>query len=313
MTTLIIGGEGQDGRILIRKLGLIGEEFVALSKPQSNQDQGERYIEVLQKFRPDKIYNLAGFSSVWKSWKKPSTAVTDNLNQLAVLFEAIENTGSTASVLLASSSELFESSTTSINESSDMKPSSPYSITKRAAVDLAVAYREAKGFDVRVMHLFNHESPLRSVDFVTQKIAAGAAAIKLRKQSSISLGNLAISRDWGYAPDFVEAMIEVMNQEVAEDYVVGTGKLNSLEDLVRIAFEEAGLGNWEKYVEINEENLRPNDHEGTRADSSKLKKKTGWQAKKEFPEIIAEMVRHQILKQSGKSNDQVWLDGISEQ
>ena len=310
MKCLLIGGGGQDGRILQRKLRLSNNDTFVLERPKNPGQQKTEFVDFLMNVKPDQIYNLAGFSSVWRSWKNPNFAVEGNLNQLASLFEAIDETGSKAKVLVASSSELFDPAVSEANEETEMKPNSPYAITKRAAFDLAKAYRDAKGFDVRIMHLFNHESPIRPLDFVTQKIAAGVAGIKLGTQRSLSLGNIGVERDWGYAPDFVDAMIQVMNHDSPDDFAVGTGKLNSLRDLVKIAFEEAGLGNWENFIEIDNANLRPNDHKGTKADFTKIKERTGWKPSKEIPEIIAEMVHHQIKKQSGETTDEIWLDGI---
>lgn len=308
MKSLIIGSGGQDGRILERKLRLHGHTTLSLDRPLPRESELGRLKMALAEFQPEIIYNLAGFSSVWRSWSHPTKAVEGNLLQVANLLQAIDESGVSPRVLIASSSELFQSGKEPIVENSPMEATSPYGVSKKAAVELSSLYRDTKGMNVRVLHLFNHESPLRGRDFVTQKIAIGVAKIKLGVDSELALGDISVTRDWGYAPDFAQAMIFAGQHEANDDYVVATGRLTPLENLIKTAFESQGLGEWRDYVTFEASNLRPKEHPGLVGNYSKLNSAFGWEPSKTIEEVIEEMVHHQVRLLRGETSDEEWLE-----
>ena len=307
----VIGSAGQDGQILTMRLTQMGWGVGLIDRPSEIQNEKTLLQNHIEDFQPDVIFNLAGFSSVWRSWVEPGEAVLGNVTQFANLFEAHRNAGSKARVITTGSSELFEVAGESVNEDSPYSPTSPYAITKQAGVSLAKAYRQTANFDVRVLHLFNHESPLRPEHFVSQKIATGAARVKLGVSKNLSLGNIDVSRDWGYAPDFVDAMLRVAQLSEPEDFVVATGVLTPLTDLIERAFAAVGIDDWQSHVISEDRNLRPNDHTGAWGDSSKLQTKTGWETTKSALDTIEEMTHHQLLKLQGETTDQDWLERLT--
>jgi GDPmannose 4,6-dehydratase len=311
LRAMVIGASGQDGQILTARLKNMGWQTFKLDRPGTGENERALLQAQIETLGPDVIFNLAGFSSVWKSWLLPAATILGNTVQMAHLLEAHRASLSKARIITTNSSEAFDSSISPITEESASASKSPYAIAKLASASLAQIFRDVHGVDVRILHLFNHESPLRPEHFVSQKIAVGVAKIKLGLANELSLGNIEVSRDWGYAPDFVDAMIKVAELPEAEDFVVASGSLHKLTDLIGSAFQAVGISDWENFVVSETDNFRPNDHAGAWGDSAKLRKRTGWQPTKSAIETIEEMTHHQFLKLQRKTTDREWLERVT--
>jgi GDPmannose 4,6-dehydratase len=245
---------------------------------------------VLQKFKPDEVYNLASQSSVFRSWAEP--ILTGEINALGVsrLLEAIRSTNPKIKFYQASSSEMFGKVRESPqNELTPFYPRSPYGVSKTYGHFVTVNYRESYGIFAASGILFNHESPRRGLDFVTRKITHGAASISLGKSQKLTLGNLDVERDWGFAGDYVEAMWLMLQQSTPEDFVIGQGTAHSLRDFLQQAFEHVGL-KWEDYVHIDPQLMRLAEVEHVVADSSKAHAKLGWKPRTSFGDLVGMMV-----------------------
>ncbi len=247
-------------------------------------------LQVLRKIEPDEVYNLAGQSSVGLSFEQP----VETLDSIAIgtlnLLEAIRFTGKPIKLYNAGSSECFgDIGDTAADETTPFRPRSPYAVAKAAAFWEVANYREAYGIFACSGILFNHESPLRPQRFVTQKIIAAACRIARSHQEQLLLGNISIQRDWGYAPEYVEAMYLMLQQDEPDDYVIATGESCPLEDFVATAFACVGL-NWQDYVISDASLLRPTDLAISRGNPSKAKEKLGWQAKSKMNDIVKIMV-----------------------
>lgn len=247
-------------------------------------------LQVLIKIQPDEVYNLAGQSSVGLSFEQP----VETLESVSVgtlnLLEAIRFTGQPIKFYNASSSECFgDIGKKAADETTPFRPRSPYAVAKAAAFWEVANYREAYGLFACSGILFNHESPLRPERFVTQKIIAAASAIAQGSQEKLHLGNISISRDWGWAPEYVEAMYLMLQQEEPDDYVVATGETSKLEDFVAQAFACVGL-DWQEHVVTDASLLRPADITIGRGDPYKAKEKLGWQAKYKMNDVVRMMV-----------------------
>lgn len=250
--------------------------------------------KLLYVVKPDEVYNLGAQSHVRVSFDTPEyTANITGLGALRVL-EAIkdyqEHTGKRVKFYQASSSEMFGSAPPPQNEKTLFRPRSPYGIAKVFAFHTTVNYREAHDIFAVNGILFNHESPRRGATFVTKKITRGIARILSGKDTKIYLGNLDAKRDWGYAPEYCEAMWLMLQQNKPEDYVIGTGESHSVREFVQLAFETAGLGNYKKYIEIDPRYYRPSEVDLLMADPSKAKRKLKWEPKTKFKELVKIMV-----------------------
>jgi GDPmannose 4,6-dehydratase len=224
-----------------------------------------------------------------------------NLRILETIKDFQEHTGKKIKFYQASSSEMFGSTPPPQNEKTVFHPRSPYACAKVLAFHNTVNYREAYGIFAVNGILFNHESPRRGETFVTRKITRGIARIVTGLDKKIYLGNLDARRDWGYAPEYVEAMHLMLQQKDPVDFVIGTGQSHSIRDFLKIAFKEAGLGDYKKYVAIDPRYYRPTEAANLVADSSLAKKKIGWEAKTKLPELIKIMVKAdlELQKQDG--------------
>lgn len=244
----------------------------------------------IREAQPDEVYNLASQSFVPASWSQP--VLTGEFTALGVtrMLEALRLAKPDARFYQASSSEMFgKVAETPQSETTPFYPRSPYGVAKIYGHWITVNYRESyKLFAVSGI-LFNHESPRRGLEFVTRKITHAVARIKLNKQKKLKLGNLSAQRDWGYAPDYVEAMWLMLQQERPQDFVIGTGKTWSVENFARTAFAVAGL-NWQDHVEIDKSLIRPAEVDLLRADPAKAKKILGWQVKTSFETMVKIMV-----------------------
>lgn len=250
--------------------------------------------KILRKVHPDEIYNLGAQSHVRVSFDIPEyTADVTGLGTVRLLNAMLE-TGITPRFYQASSSELFGNAPeVPQKETTPFRPSSPYACAKLYAYAITVNYREAyKLFAVNGI-LFNHESPRRGETFVSRKITKALARIKLGLQQKLYLGNLAARRDWGYAPEYVEAMWRMLQQEKPEDFVIATGESHTVQEFVERAFDHAGL-EWKKHVEIDPHYFRPSEVDHLRGDASKAKKELGWEAKVRFEDLVRIMVESDL-------------------
>lgn len=314
---LIIGITGQDGSYLAELLLSKGYKVYGLRRRTSSFFATQRIDHLLNDFRhdhharlfleygdladatslvkliyrlqPDEIYNLGAQSHVHVSFEMPEyTADITGLGAVRVL-EAVRESGIQARIYQASSSEMFGSTPPPQNESSPFHPRSPYGCAKVFAHHMAMTYRESFGMFVCNGILFNHESPRRGENFVTRKITRAVARIKRGLQERLFLGNLDARRDWGYAPEYVEAMWRILQQDGPGDYVIATGQSHSVQEFAAAAFEYADL-DWKKYVEIDPLYYRPSEVDELIGDASRARTLLGWQPTTDFKELVHIMV-----------------------
>jgi GDPmannose 4,6-dehydratase len=312
---LVTGISGQDGAYLAKLLLEIGYDVCGTSRdaqisPLYNLDRvGIRkdvqlasvalndfrsVLQILFKVQPDEIYNLAGQSSVSLSFEQPvETQESIYLGTLNLL-EAIRFTGKAIKLYNASSSECFgDLGGQPATEETAFRPRSPYAVAKSAAFWQVSNYREAYHIFACSGILFNHESPLRPERFVTQKIVRSAYRIAQGKQKKLQLGNIEIQRDWGWAPEYVEAMYRMLQQEVPEDFVIATGQTRKLQDFVATAFDAVGL-DWREHTTIDQTLFRPTEIMVGQGDASKAAEKLGWKPKYKMAEVVRMMVQAAI-------------------
>lgn len=322
---LITGVTGQDGSFLTELLLQQGYEVHGVIRRASTFNTG-RLKEVYQdpheknrrlwlyygdiadantirklvyEVKPDEIYNLAAQSHVRVSFDIPEyTANIVGLGTLRIL-EAIRDyqhdTRQKIKFYQASSSEMFGAAPPPQNERTPFYPRSPYACAKVYAYHTTVNYREAYGIFACNGILFNHESERRGETFVTRKITRGITRIKAGVDKKIYLGNLEAKRDWGYAPEYVQAMFLMMQQPRSDDYVIGTGESHSVKEFVEEAFRVAGLGDWKKYVEIDKHYLRPTEVNNLIADAGKARRILKWRPKTTFKELVKKMVEADLV------------------
>ena len=310
-TALILGVSGQDGAYLSRLLlekgytvvgtsrdALVGSfnnlrrlgifERVQLESVALNDFRS--VLQALFKVKPDEIYNLAGQSSVGLSYQQP----VESLESISIgtlnLLEAIRFTAMPVRFYNAGSSECFGNIETVADETTPFRPRSPYAVAKASAYWQVATYREAYNLFCCTGILFNHESPLRPERFVTQKIVSSACRIAGGSNEKLRLGNLVVQRDWGWAPEYVEAMWLMLQQPTPDDYVIATGETNSLEVFVEAVFLEVGL-DWREYVVSDQSFFRPSDITLSQGNPERARQRLGWQARWRMRDIIREMVR----------------------
>jgi GDPmannose 4,6-dehydratase len=244
---------------------------------------------LLYDIRPDEVYNLAAQSHVKVSFDIPEYTADVVATGTLRLLEAIRRTGVTCRFYQASSSEMFGSAPPPQHEMTAFHARSPYACAKIFGHNITVNYRESYGLHASSGILFNHESPRRGETFVTRKITRGVAAIKKGVQAKLYLGNLEARRDWGYAPDYVRATWLMVQQDTADDYVVGTGESHSVREFVELAFARVGL-DWKEYVEIDPRYFRPAEVDHLLACPEKAKRVLGWEPTVSFAELVGIMV-----------------------
>ena len=310
---LITGINGMDGShladlLLSKGYEVFGMERRSSSKNRTNtahlegkitfvngdlSDQNSLF-RVLKESDPDEVYNLGSQSFVGESWNTPEQ--TSDVTGLGVLrmLEAIREYGKPIKFYQASTSEMFGKMTKFANEDTKFHPRSPYGVAKLYGHWITVNYRESYDMFNTSGILFNHESERRGIEFVTRKITDGVARIHLDLQDKVILGNLDTKRDWGYAPDYVEAMWLMLQQDEPRDYVIATGEIHSLEELLVMAFSEIGITDWKKYVGQDERYMRPADVFYLAGDSSKAREELGWKPKTSFKEMVSRMVTNDI-------------------
>ena len=258
-------------------------------------------VKLLDDVQPDEIYNLAAMSFVPTSWSQP--VLTGEFTALGVtkVLEAMRMVCPKAHFYQASSSEMFgEVIETPQTETTPFYPRSPYGVAKVYGHFITVNYRESYNLFACSGILFNHESPRRGKEFVTRKITDAVARIKLGNQKELRMGNLDAKRDWGFAGDYVRAMWLMLQQDKADDYVVASGETHSVRKFLEIAFSHVGL-NYEDYVVIDPEFIRPAEVELLLGNPAKAKQKLGWQPKVSFEQLVAMMVDADLDRQMGKT------------
>ena len=312
-TALITGVTGQDGAYLSQLLLEKGYKVVGLMRRSASSDViGERLrwlgilrevdlvdgnltdlsslIRVLTAHKPDEVYNLAAQSFVAASWQQP--LLTGNVTGIgaANVLEAVRLVRPEARFYQASSSEMFGLiQEPRQSERTPFYPRSPYAAAKLYAHWMTVNYRESFGLHASSGILFNHESPLRGIEFVTRKVTDGVARIKLGLEQHLPLGNLHATRDWGHARDYVRAMWLMLQQTKPDDYVIATGRTTSIQDLCRIAFGHAGLDP-DQHVTSRADLMRPAEVDVLLGDSSKAQQVLGWRPETSLEDMVAEMV-----------------------
>ena len=310
---LITGINGMDGShladlLLSKDYEVYGMERRSSSKNRTNtahlegkitfvngdlSDQNSLF-RVLKESDPDEVYNLGAQSFVGESWNTPEQ--TSDVTGLGVLrmLEAIREYGKRVKFYQASTSEMFGKMEKLANEETKFHPRSPYGVAKLYGHWITVNYRESYDMFNASGVLFNHESERRGIEFVTRKITDGVARIHLDLQDKVILGNLDTKRDWGYAPDYVEAMWLMLQQDEPRDYVIATGETHSLEELLVIAFSEIGITDWKKYVGQDERYMRPADVFYLAGDSSKAREELSWKPFVTFEEMVSKMVENDV-------------------
>ena len=253
-------------------------------------------LRAIKDCEPNEVYNLAAQSFVGDSWNAPE--MTGNTTALGVLrmLEAIrESKQENIKFYQASSSEMFGKMIENpANENTPFYPRSPYGVAKLYGHWITKNYRESYNMFAVSGILFNHESERRGHEFVTRKISDGVAKIHLGLADTLSLGNTKARRDWGYSPDFVEAMWLMLQQDVPTDYVIATGEVNSVENFLDIAFGEIGITDWTPYVKKDDKFFRPAEVDVLRGDWSKAERELGWKPKTNFEQLVKKMVKNDI-------------------
>lgn len=284
------------------KLGIVEEVLPEVTLLQGDLVDVESLKSAFDMAQPDEVYNLAAVSSVAFSWKYPSltTDVTAKgaLNMLEATKHFAGDDLSKIRYYQASSSEIFgKAQEVPQTEKTLLWPRSPYGVAKVFGHHMTINYRESYGLHASSGILFNHESPRRGTEFVTRKITQAVARIALGLQDNITLGNLDVRRDWGYAGDYVEAMWLMTQHDVPDDYIVATGKDHSLYDFLAAAFASAGITNWQDKVKQDPQFMRPAEVDIVVGDATKAKTALNWEPKVSFEELVDMMVQSDLAEQ----------------
>ncbi|MEH2174893.1 GDP-mannose 4,6-dehydratase [Nostoc sp.] len=329
-TALITGITGQDGYYLSHLLLNRGYRVVGLVPPHrqpnltklgilANQVEiftvdlrdSAALLTAIEQLRPQEIYNLAAPSFVPDSWNDPLGTLDLITGTATRLLEAVRKVGLSTRFYQASSSEMFGDVFLSPqDEETAFRPKNPYAAAKMHAHWTMLHHRQRYGLFACSGILYNHESPLRAPQFVTRKVSLAAASIKLGLTDTLEMGNLDAKRDWGFAGDYVEAMWLMLQIDEPEEYVIGTGKLHSVRDLVVTAFESVGL-DWTQYVVLNTSLLRQDEHFQLVANPSKAKKNLGWEPQVSFEELLEKMVKTDLERLQSGALDEVLAAGIA--
>jgi len=256
-------------------------------------------LRCLKEADPDEVYNLAAQSFVGESWNTPEQSADITGAGALRMLEAIRVYEKKVKFYQASTSEMFGKMEHLANENTKFHPRSPYGVAKLYAHWITINYRESYDMFNVCGLLFNHEGERRGKEFVSRKITDGVARIHLGLSDSISLGNLDSKRDWGYAPDYVEAMWLMLQQDKPNDYVIATGKDHTIGEFLSSAFNVIGIDDWKKYVKQDSRFMRPAEVYYLRGDSTKAKKELGWTPTTTFDEMITKMVKNDIKLLSG--------------
>ncbi|NBO70078.1 MAG: GDP-mannose 4,6-dehydratase [Bacteroidetes bacterium] len=322
---IITGACGQDGRILGKKLIDHGIHVIGIVKDKNQEgvlhqynpnveiivldshDRGVLKQIVLSK-KPKYIYNLSAKSSVANSWNAVTETMEVNLMQTLNWLEVLRESNLLETRFYqASSSEMFgiaiESPQT---EMTSFHPRSPYGVSKVSAHHLVVNYRESYGLHASSGILFNHESPLRNPNFLSRKISMNVASIARKESDTFSVSSTEISRDWGWAPDYVDGMIKINSAPKPDDFVLATGVSHSISQFLKTAFEYVGIYNWEERVKIDDSQQRPAEIMSLKGDSSKAKRILDWEATTSFVEMVERMVQFDLDLIDGTARSPNW-------
>lgn len=322
---VITGAAGQDGLILGLKLAKAGHRVIGIVRSEEQRTFLGLYnpsiqvemldsstlksvIEFLEKVQPEQIYHLSAKSSVANSWSDSENTLQTNIFYTLNWLNALNQLKMHSTRFYhASSSEMFGlPKTHPQNEETLLHPRSPYGVSKVAAHHLVVNYRESFGQFASTGILFNHESPLRDLKFVTRKITSGVARIALGRADSITLGNLDISRDWGWAPDYVDGMISILNHSSPDDFILATGRSQTLREFVGTAFACIGISDWENLIQIDLSLSRPADVISVVGDATKAHKTLGWTPTTTFEVMIKAMVDFDLELLDGDTPERIW-------
>ena len=314
---LITGITGQDGSYLAEHLLKLGYEVHGLVRRVALEDPERRFgriahlldrlhlhaaslesypsiFHVISQQHFDECYHLAAQSFVNESFADGFSTMNTNINGTHYVLAALRELRPQCRFYFAGSSEMFGNAReVPQRESTPFHPRSPYGISKVAGFQLTTNYREAYGMFCASGILFNHESPRRGFEFVTRKISSTVARIKLGLAKELRIGNLEAKRDWGHAADYIPAMHMMLQQEVADDYVVATGEAHSVREFCELAFAEAGL-DYRDYVRVDERYYRPAEVDLLIGDATKARQVLGWKPTYTFPELVSEMVRSDL-------------------
>jgi GDPmannose 4,6-dehydratase len=313
---LVTGIAGQDGSYLIERLladqvevhGLIRRSDdlspeVRRTLPwiqlhRGDLEDGQRLAEIVAHVAPDQVYNLGGISSVALSWQEP--ALTGRVSGLAVshlleaCFQLQESRGQRVSFVQASSAEIFgQPAVSPQDELTAVGPTNPYGAAKAYAQHMVWVYR-ARGLAASSCILYNHDSPRRPPTFVTRKITQAAARIARDRSAKITLGNLAARRDFGWAPDYVDAVVRTARLGRGEDFVIATGRTHSVAEFVAAALARVGIADWEQYVETDARLMRPADAAELVGNPAKARSELGWAPRNDFLDVVNAMVDHDV-------------------
>ncbi|KQQ95835.1 GDP-mannose 4,6 dehydratase [Leifsonia sp. Leaf325] len=317
---LVTGANGQDGTYLVRTLLADGHAVHGMCHSEAGAarlvadfpeatahvcDLGDTagITRMIDEISPTHVYNLAGNTSVARSWEFPAETAdvlgTGPIRLLEAAWKLGERTGETVRFVQASSAEIFgDASVVPQDESTPRVPVTPYGVAKTLAHEMAGVYRE-RGMFASTAILYNHESPLRPPSFVARKISREVARIATGQSEQLTLGNIDVRRDWGYAPDYVDAMLHIGRAAQPGDFVVATGQAHSVRDFVDAAFRHVGIDDWDRYVSIDPAFYRPADPQELVGDSSRLRG-LGWNPSVDFGQLVTLMVDHdlELLRQT---------------
>ena len=311
---LVLGPRGQDGTLICKSLLQKNYEVIGLSHQKISTKSISKNISEIDKeikleigdiknyttienlinrYQPQEIYNLAGQSSVGKSFLIPKETAESIIDGTLNILEVARYLNFRGKIFFAGSGEMFGSTEVAADINYPQKPVSPYGISKQTSFKLVKFYRENFNLNCVTGVLFNHESPLRNENFVTQKIISGAISAQKNKNHKLKLGNIDIRRDWGWAEEYVEAMQILLKNSDNQDHVICTGKLTSLLEFINITFNKLNL-NWEDHVIIDESLKRKNEIPKSFGNPKPLEKMLKWKAKSNIDEIITKLLEHKM-------------------
>ncbi len=312
-TALIFGCSGQDGSLLSKLLLEKGFKVVGLSRKQKIQDDNLKRLGIsdeierlegdildndlvrslLEKYYPDEVYNLAAQSSVGKSFELPRETLNGIITGTVNLLESAKSLSFSGSIFFAGSGEIFGLTKEKAKIFTPQKPLSPYAVAKQTSFNLVRMYRDAYQLNCVTGVLFNHESEFRNENFVTHKIINAAIECSKDQTKKITLGNINIQRDWGWAEEYVEAMQLINSSRAKQDFVICTGKLTKLEKIIDLAFKKFDLS-WQDHIEIDKNLFRKQEIEKSFGDPEHLKSTLNWEAKLTIEDIIELLINKKI-------------------
>ena len=308
-----MGCAGQDGSLMCNSLLKKGERIIGLSRSHTNKIPNHIQLgidknielkkgdvtnfltiaELIETYKPDKIFNFAAQSSVGKSFNSPLETVESIVTGTMNILEVARKLEFSGKIFFAGSSEMFGLTKVGANINHNQNPKNPYGIAKQTSFNLVKFYRKNYKINCVTGVLFNHESQLRPSDFVTQKIIEGVIQARKNRTHKITLGNVEIKRDWGWAEEYIEAMLKITEASKVEDHVICTGKATSLIEFVKISFRKLGL-NWEDHVVIDNKLKRKNEILQSFGDPDPIEKKLNWKAKVSVDEIITKLLEQKM-------------------